>query len=629
MPPLGLRARFLLACALLVLTTVTASLWTLRTLSQLGGVVGTAVRDTDDATAATAALAGALEREDDALLLALAGDADAPRALDAARRAVDERLARLATVLGDSSEQALAARLRSAITAYRAAASRLAEAGRTTDALLRYHREANPLLRAAVGLTAQIRDQRFEQAQQVAKLARDEALRARRVVFAITGIALAISVLVALHLARVVIAPLRQLMREATAIRSGDFEARIPVRSRDELGQVSQAFNEMAADLADFRRSNVGETLRAKAALEATIEALPDAVVLVDADGRVQSLNGSARRLVAGGRSPATIGALGLDGLSDAAVAAAVAAAGAAPLITELGGALRVTVDGSPRRLLPRVIPLPGFAGGRPGALVLLSDVTDLVRLDEMRAELIAVASHELRTPLTTLRMTLLMLQESAAALTPRQRELVGASLGGIDQLSEIVDEFLDLTRIEAGALRLSCEPLDAAALVDACVRRAAPRAREADLDVHLAHEPHLPAIAADRTRLRVVVDNMLSNALEYTPAGGRVDVEVGAVRDAEGQPTNRVRIAIADSGPGVPPEFRRRVFEKFFRVEHHRPESHAGSRGTGVGLYLCHQIVALHGGTIRCEANPRGRGACFVVELPATPVGAAVETPA
>lgn len=629
MPSLGLRARFLLACGLLVLTTVTASLWTLRTLSQLGGVVGTAVRDTDEATAATAALASALEREDDALLLALAADSGAGQALDAARRAVDERLARLATVLGDPSEQALATRLRSAIAAYRAAASRLAETSRSADALLRYHREANPLLRAAVAFTAQIRDQHFEQVQQVAKLARDEALRARRIVFAITGIALVISVLVALHLARVVIAPLRQLMREATAIRGGDFEARIPVRSRDELGQVSQAFNEMAADLAELRRSNVGEVLRAKAALEATIEALPDAVVLVDPDGRVQSLNGSARRLVAGGGSPETIDALGLEGLSDAAVAAAVAAAGAEPLLTELRGALRATVDGSPRRLLPRVIPLPGFAGGRSGALVLLSDVTDLVRLDEMRAELIAVASHELRTPLTTLRMTLLMLQESAAALTPRQRELVGASLGGIDQLSEIVDEFLDLTRIEAGALRLSREALDAAALVDACVRRAAPRAREAGLDVRLSLDARLPAITADRTRLRVVVDNMLSNALKYTPAGGQVDVEIGAVRDDDRRPPSRVWIAVADSGPGVPPEFRRRVFEKFFRVEHHQPASQAGTRGTGVGLYLCHQIVALHGGTIRCEANPRGRGARFVVELPAGPAGAAVETPA
>src|SRR5262249_53934182 len=170
------------------------------------------------------------------------------------------------------------------------------------------------LVGEAVGHTARIRDQLFEETQRVAKLARDEALGARRVVLAITGIALVVSVLVALHLARVVIAPLRQLMRGAKAIRSGDFDARIPVQSRDELGQLGAAFNEMAADLGEFRRLNMGEVLRAKAALEATIEALPDAVLLVDADGQVQSMNRSARRLVAGSAQPRTIGELGLEG---------------------------------------------------------------------------------------------------------------------------------------------------------------------------------------------------------------------------------------------------------------------------------------------------------------------------
>lgn len=607
----GLRARFFVACALLVLTTVTASLWILTTLSQLSGVIGTALRDSDETTAATAALAGALEREDDALLLLLAGAGHAREGLADAQRRVDDTLARLTRLLAQRPEQDLAEQLRRGIGTYRAAAAAVAATAGEPDALLRYSHEANPLLRDAVAYTGEIRDQHFEQTQRVAALARDEALRARRVVLAITAVALLVSVLVARHLARVVIAPLRQLTREARAIRRGEFDARMPVDSDDELGQLATAFNEMAADLAEFRRTNLGEVLRAKATLEATIEALPDAVVVTDAAGRVRSMNASAQRLIRAERRPERLADLGIDGLDDAAVADVPSR----PPIADLRGALRIEHDGTTRRLLPRIIPVPGFGDGHAGALVLLSDVTDLARLDEMRAELVAVASHELQTPLTTLRMTLLMLQENAAGLTPRQRELVDASLGGIDQLAEIVGEFLDLARIEAGELRLNREPVDAAALVTACVRRVHTHAREAGIDVHVSMGEALPPVSGDRTRLRVVIDNVLSNALKYTPAGGRVTVGVhGAGRNGD---TGRIAIAIADTGPGIPEELRRRVFEKFFRVEHLRPELETGTRGTGVGLYLCDQIVALHGGTIRCEPAAPHSGTRFVIELP------------
>ena len=116
--------------------------------------------------------------------------------------------------------------------------------------------------------------------------------------------------------------------------------------------------------------------------------------------------------------------------------------------------------DGTSQRLLPRVVPVPGLTPQQSGAILVLYDVTDLARLDEMRSELVAVASHELQTPLTTLRMTLLMLQEAAAGLPARERELVATSLIGVEQLTETVHEFLDLTRIEAGELRLNLEPV-------------------------------------------------------------------------------------------------------------------------------------------------------------------------
>ena len=138
----------------------------------------------------------------------------------------------------------------------------------------------------------------------------------------------------------------------------------------------------------------------------------------------------------------------------------------------DLARTIRVEQDGTVQRLLPRVVPVPALNPQQGGAILLLYDVTDLVRLDEMRSELVAVASHELQTPLTTLRMTLLMLKRRQTRFPERQRQLVATSLIGVEQLTETVHEFLDLTRIEAGELRLNLEPVHVSAVIAEALRR-------------------------------------------------------------------------------------------------------------------------------------------------------------
>ena len=149
-----------------------------------------------------------------------------------------------------------------------------------------------------------------------------EAAGARRIVLLITLVALGIAVLVAWHLTRTVVGPLRQLTRGANAIRQGHFDERIDVASHDELGELAAAFNQMADDLAEFRRTNIGEVVRAKNTLEATLEALPDAVVLLDAGGQVQSMNRAAVSALAsaGIHEPRRLDDLRLEGLDVSAV---------------------------------------------------------------------------------------------------------------------------------------------------------------------------------------------------------------------------------------------------------------------------------------------------------------------
>jgi NtrC-family two-component system sensor histidine kinase KinB len=620
MIPGPLRLRFVVAAGLLVLTTVTASVWTLFALTRQSGIVTDTVRQSESVTAVTSRLAGALEREDDAVLLILAGDVRGSQVLVNERAVVDKAMADLFDVLEPQDERELASPLQAELRAYRQAADGVVSVAVEREALVQYHLRANPVLRRAVALTTTIRDRHFELARAAVAGARDEAAAARRAVLLITLAALIIAVAVAWHLTRTVVGPVRRLTLGANAIRQGDFSERIDVASRDELGELAAAFNQMAEDLGEFKRTNISEVLRAKNTLEATLEALPDAVLLLDGAGQIQSMNPAAVKALAsaGVHDPQRLDDLRVDGLDLPAVKRAINAGSGVVPPADLTRTIRVEQEGTVQRLMPRVVPVPALIPQQQGAVLLLYDVTDLVRLDEMRSELVAVASHELQTPLTTLRMTLLMLQEASHLLPERQRQLVATSLIGVEQLTETVHEFLDLTRIEAGELRLNLEPVQVPPVLADALRRVEGQARAQGIVLSTRCEADLPWIVADPLRLRAVFDNILSNALKYTPSGGSVTIDSHRLAITSVNQTLSVSIRITDTGPGIPAAFHSRIFDKFFRLEDQHTESRPGARGAGIGLYMCRQIVELHDGQIACSAGADGDGTCITVVLPA-----------
>jgi NtrC-family two-component system sensor histidine kinase KinB len=609
----GLGTRFVVGCCLLVATSAAASAWTLRALAQLAAVVGRTVAGIDEAAAATTSVSEALEREDDALLLTLTEVSRGRHALVGRRASVD---AAVATLLAQGDVLALpaTAHLRENIEVYRRAADRIVDDRRGPDRLLRYYRESNPLLQTAVGQVTAIREQFFTEAQRMNSVARGELVSTRGAVLLISCVSLIVALVTAFHLVRSVVRPLRRIILGVVAMKEGKFDERLPVDFRDELGEVALALNDMAARLAELRRLNVGEVIRAKALLEATLGALPDAVVLMDQDGNVISLNAAAEKLlVTTDKRPRRAEDIVIEGFDSDDVARFLDQPTGAQPVVDLSSALKIERGGKLIRLLPRLLPLPGLADRRPGAILVLYDVTELAQLDERRGELVSIASHELQTPLTTLHMTLRMLHEDEKWLSHRQRQLVDTALVGIGQLDETVNEYLDLTRIEAGQLQLRWDLVDPIAIVERAVERAQAATGMSGARITLTHGPETPMLWGDATRIRLVIDNVLSNAVKYTPAGGLIDVTVQRVPGRD----DAIQIAVGDQGPGVPEEFRTRIFDKFFRVEHQLPRGDRGLRGFGIGLHLARQIVERHGGRIECQARPRGTGAHMLIEFP------------
>jgi NtrC-family two-component system sensor histidine kinase KinB len=614
-----LQTRFLVSGSLCAATIIALGAWSALTFARLSAAADNALRATQEKLDLTAELAGSLEREDDALLLALTGDRQrGQRELAAERERGQSAYRRLRGVLeATGASDGLAERLGQEIDAYQSAGSALVE-GRPPDALSRYQQQINPLLRQAVATCARLREENIDSLRRAGVRARDQAGQATWAVAGASLGALVIAILVSVWMARSVLVPVRALTDSVEAVRRGNFDQRVSITRADELGELAAGFNRMAETLADYRQCSLGELLAAKMTLEATLNALPDAVLVVAPDRTLEAMNPPGRALLQALGPPGvrTLPELPLPPGHRSAVESALAGQTCLPTRTDFKQALTTTLDGQPRRFLLSAVPIPEFLPRQFGAVVVLEDVTDFARLDELRSELIGLASHELKSPLTSLQLNLMLLSEEAIQLPAGQRELLEAALLGCQELGNTINEFLDITRVESGELHLERSAVDLGSLLDETRRSLRTRFAETGVNVQVEQTVEPAVVKGDKARLAHVLTNLLTNALKYSPRGGTVTARLSSETSPAGQPVG-FRVSVADEGPGVPPEFRERIFEKFFRVEHHR-SGPGRVRGTGIGLYLSREIVRAHGGTIRCEAGPSGVGARLTFTLPA-----------
>ncbi len=425
--------------------------------------------------------------------------------------------------------------------------------------------------------------------------ARSLGERSRSLVLFATLAALALSLFASVSLTRRALRPLGVLSDAVRRIGEGDLDARARVPGEDEIAQVGRELDTMADRLREYRNSSLGELLQAQQASQAAIDSLPDPVLVLAVDGKVLNVNQAAETLlrIAPGREPLA----GLPPpLRDAVdkVRAHVAAGKGAWAPRGLEEAIR---DDAGRSLLPRATPLYSEQGSVSGVTIVLQDVTRLQRFDELKNDLVATVAHEFRTPLTSMRMAVhILLEGMVGQLNERQLDLVFAAREDCERLQGIVEDLLDLSRIQAGKVEVSLTPLPAKTLLDAAVQRQADAARAAGVRIEQRLvEPLLP-VEADPERIALVFDNLMGNALRY--AGESIEVAALPLHD-------RVRFEVADDGPGIPQEYQERIFEKFFRMPGAKGE------GIGLGLYISREIVAAHGGEMGVESSP-GAGSRF-----------------
>jgi two-component system, NtrC family, sensor histidine kinase KinB len=410
---------------------------------------------------------------------------------------------------------------------------------------------------------------------------------------------------------RTILRPLEAVTQSALAIGAGNLDQVVPVVSHDELGQLADAFNLMARQLRHYRQSHYQQLLRAQRTSQATIDSFPHPVLVVDQEGKVSMANPSARRLL--GVTPASAGtATGVE----QSFAWQPPEALRQPLedalrkqrahVTEsFSQALAWRTGDQEHFFLPQVSPIQEPFGATLGAAVLLEDVTRFRLLDQIKSSLAATVSHELKTPLTGLRLALhVLIEESVGPLSPKQMELLIDARENAERLLQMVNELLDLTRLEEGRLRLELRPSKPEVLLQTAADRIRPRAEDKNLRVVVDAPANLPDIMADADRLGSVLQNLLTNAVTYTDPGGTITLRARAAEDA-------VVLEVADTGCGIPESYLPYVFDKFFRVPD-QVEAH----GTGLGLAIVREVVNAHHGTVNCQSQV-GEGTVFRLKIP------------
>jgi len=466
----------------------------------------------------------------------------------------------------------------------------------------------------------------------------------------LSGAATFLLILIAMYLFTIgIITPLQELSGVAQKIAKGDFTARAKLVTRDEFGELSRVFNQMAENIqkgsaglevkvkeeetSRLAMSNILGDLEVaknqlegeKAKDEAILASIGDAVMACDKDGRVMLFNGVAQALT-GFSAKEVIGQhysqiLHLIKESDQKpgndfIAEAIKTGRGTKMANHT---LLIAKDGQKIPVADSAAPIKDAQGNLIGCVVVFRDVTHERDVDKAKTEFVSLASHQLRTPLTSIGWYVEMLQSGdAGVLNEKQKEFLSEVYTGNKRMVELVNALLNVSRMELGTFVVEPEPTDVALMARSVADEQKPQIEEKKLKLSEKYAKDLPLFNADPKLLRMVMQNLLSNAVKYTPDKGKIgfDVWMAKKRDEVGGKKVKedgIAITVSDTGYGIPEAQQEKIFTKLFRADNVREKD---TDGTGLGLYIVKAIVDHSGGEIWFSSQ-ENKGTTFYVTLP------------
>lgn len=603
---IGIRHKLMLAFGGLLAVVAAIGVLTMAQIDDLGQAIDVILKENYRSVVACQEMKESLERIDSGILFTLAGnDVEGNRLIEEYtpkfRAALDVELSNI-TLPG---ERERAERIRTLFDNYTKAIPLVTQITRSSGARQAdYFSRLQPLFREIKEVAQEVLLMNQTNMNEANNAARRLADAAHRRMFMAIMVSAFLALLFSYLAHRWILHPINRLIESTNEIRRGNLDLVLEAGSRDEIGRLSESFNEMTAALRQARKEDRISLMRTRRATEEVFKALPAAIAVLDLDGKVEVSTETADRYF-GLRPGVLVGDLGHEWLP--------------PLIRKAldgdciierdpkSGYVQQFVDNREYFFQAMVVPIPVGPERRDptGVALILKDVTQVHEQQELKRDVVSTVSHQLKTPLTSLRMSIhLLLEERVGSLNEKQTELLVTARDDSERLVGILDDLLDLNRIESGSSHVSPEPVSPQALVRDGIEPFLVEAMDKGVTMANAVPDDLPEVMADVEKIRHVFTNLLSNAIRFTSPGGSVTVRASL------EP-NHLAFFVEDTGKGIPAEYLSHLFEQFYRVPGQGEKS-----GVGLGLAIVKEIIQAHGGDVSAESEI-GKGSIFRFTLP------------
>lgn len=419
--------------------------------------------------------------------------------------------------------------------------------------------------------------------------------RAVTIIVASVALILLIGLTFAINFPSVITSPIKKLTEAIRQIGEKNYHHRIHMDSKDEFGELADAFNDMAERLEYFESSNLNKLIFEKARAEAVINSLKDASIGINKEDTVLFANDQALQLL-GLTAKDMVGMNVYElGRRNDLLDFLMKETGTSPF--------KIVVDNRENYFIKEIIEVAQDSSG--SRVIVLKNITSFKELDVAKTNFIATVSHELKTPLASSDFSLKLLEdERIGQLSPEQKELIQNLKSDNQRMLRILSELLNISQVETGKIQLHVQPVSPVQLVENSLQAVTTAAREKSISLTKDIEAGLPSVQADADKAIWVLNNFLVNAIRYSPSGSDVSIAVKKDRDL-------IVFIVTDHGPGIEEAYLDRIFDRYFQIP-----GRSDKKGSGIGLAICKELMEAMGGSVWVNSRV-GSGSSFGFNLP------------